>query len=108
MGGSSGGGGSCPLKNHKNIGFLSNASKDHLEISKATYKQAFNVGSSSARQRNVNYTLYFSGTSHQLNKSCLQKVGKVSTNFAAAKNGKVGSNFSAAKNGQVSSNSKKR
>ena len=35
-------------------------------------------------------------------------VGKVSTNFAAAKNGKVGSNFSAAKNGQVSSNSKKR
>ena len=38
----------------------------------------------------------------------LLKVGKVSTNFAAAKNGKVGSNFSAAKNGQVSSNSKKR
>ena len=37
-----------------------------------------------------------------------RKVGKVSTNFAAAKNGKVGSNFSAAKNGQVSSNSKKR
>ena len=36
------------------------------------------------------------------------KVGKVSTNFAAAKNGKVGSNFSAAKNGQVSRNSKKR
>ena len=36
------------------------------------------------------------------------KVGKVSTNFAAAKNGKVGSNFSAVKNGQVCSNSKKR
>ena len=36
------------------------------------------------------------------------QVGKVSTNFAAAKNGKVSSNFSAAKNGQVSSNSKKR
>ena len=36
------------------------------------------------------------------------KVGKVSTNFAAAKNGKVSSKFSAAKNGQVSSNSKKR
>ena len=36
------------------------------------------------------------------------QVGKVSTNFAAAKNGKVGSNFSAAKNGQVSSNSKRR
>ena len=40
--------------------------------------------------------------------SSLHQVGKVSTNFAAAKNGKVGSNFSAAKNGQVSSNSKKR
>ena len=38
----------------------------------------------------------------------LFEVGKVSTNFAAAKNGKVGSNFSAAKNSQVSSNSKKR
>ena len=37
-----------------------------------------------------------------------REVGKVSTNFAAAKNGKVGSNFSAAKNGQVSSSSKKR
>ena len=37
-----------------------------------------------------------------------KKVGKVSINFAAAKNGKVGSNFSAAKNGQVSSSSKKR
>ena len=36
------------------------------------------------------------------------KVGKVSTNFAAAKNGKVGSNFSAVKNGQVSSSSKNR
>ena len=38
----------------------------------------------------------------------VMEVGKVSTNFAAAKNGKVGSNFSAAKNGQVSSSSKKR
>ena len=38
----------------------------------------------------------------------LWEVGKVSTNFAAAKNGKVGSNFSALKNGQVSSSSKKR
>ena len=36
------------------------------------------------------------------------EVGKVSTNFAAAKNGKVGSNYSAVKNGQVSSSSKKR
>ena len=36
------------------------------------------------------------------------QVGKVSTNFAAAKNGKVGSNFSEVKNGQVSSSSKKR
>ena len=47
----------------------------------------------------------------------LIKVGKVSTNFAAAKNGKVGSNFlqqktvklaAAVKNGKVSSSSKKR
>ena len=43
-----------------------------------------------------------------LSPSELIEVGKVSTNFAAAKNGKVGSNFSAAKNGQVSSSSKKR
>ena len=40
--------------------------------------------------------------------SIQNKVGKVSTNFAAAKDGKVGSNFSAAKNGQVSNKSKKR
>ena len=45
---------------------------------------------------------------HQLQLKYNSEVGKVSTNFAAAKNGKVGSNFSAAKNGQVSSNSKKR
>ena len=43
-----------------------------------------------------------------ISKGTKKEVGKVSTNFAAAKNGKVGSNFSAAKNGQVSSNSKKR
>ena len=50
----------------------------------------------------------------QMNTNCLflgllkKQVGKVSTNFAAAKKGKVGSNFSAVKNGQVSSSSKKR
>ena len=48
--------------------------------------------------------IYFTGRILALD----TEVGKVSTNFAAAKNGKVGSNFSAAKNGQVSSNSKKR
>ena len=41
-----------PLKNHKNIGFLSNTSPDPLKNHKAT-KPAFNVGSSSARQRNA-------------------------------------------------------
>ena len=44
----------------------------------------------------------------ELRQPYVNEVGKVSTNFAAAKNGKVGSNFSAAKNGQISSNSKKR
>ena len=39
-----------PLKNHKAIGFLSNAAPDHLKNHKAT-KPAFNVGPSSARQR---------------------------------------------------------
>ena len=41
-----------PLKNHKNIGFLSNTGPDPLKIHKAT-KPAFNVGPSSARQRNA-------------------------------------------------------
>ena len=37
-----------PLKNHKNIGFLSNTGPDPLENHKAT-KPAFNVGPSTAR-----------------------------------------------------------
>ena len=41
-----------PLKNHKYIGFLSNTGPDPLESHKAT-KPAFNVESSSARQRNA-------------------------------------------------------
>ena len=45
-----GGGTGCrdppPLKNHKNIGFLSNTGPDLLKIHKAT-KPAFNVGPSS-------------------------------------------------------------
>ena len=41
-----------PPKNHKNISFLSNTGSDHLKNHKAT-KQAFNVGPSSARQRNA-------------------------------------------------------
>ena len=40
------------LKNHKNIGFLSNTGPDPLKNQKAT-KQAFNVGPTSARQRNA-------------------------------------------------------
>ena len=41
-----------PLKNHKSIGFLSNTGPDPLKNYKAT-KPAFNVGLSSARQRNA-------------------------------------------------------
>ena len=41
-----------PLKNKKNIGFLSNTGPDPLKNHKAT-KPAFNVGPSSARQRNA-------------------------------------------------------
>ena len=50
MGGSRGGGGQgvrTPLKNHKNIGFLSNTGPDPLKNHKAT-KPTFNVGQSSA------------------------------------------------------------
>ena len=45
-------GGPDPLKNHKNIGFPSNTGPDPLKNHKAT-KPAFNVGQSSARQRNA-------------------------------------------------------
>ena len=41
-----------PLKNHKNIGSLSNSGPDPLKNHEAT-KTAFNVGPSSARQRNA-------------------------------------------------------
>ena len=41
-----------PLKNHKNIGFLSNTDPDPLKNHKAT-KPKFNVGQSSACQRNA-------------------------------------------------------
>ena len=44
------GSGPSPLKNHKNIGFLSNTGPDPLKIYKAA-KTAFNVGPSSAHQR---------------------------------------------------------
>ena len=40
-----------PLKNHQNIGFLSNTGPDPLKKHKAT-KPAFNVGPSKARQPN--------------------------------------------------------
>ena len=46
------GGPTSPLENHKNIGFLSNTGPDPLINHKAT-KPAFNVGLSSARQRNA-------------------------------------------------------
>ena len=41
-----------PLKNHANMGFLSNSGSDSMKNHKAT-KQAFNVGPTSARQRNA-------------------------------------------------------
>ena len=46
------GGPTSPLENHKNIWFLSNAGPDPLKNHKAT-KPVFNVGLSSARQRNA-------------------------------------------------------
>ena len=50
MRGSTGGTGDwTPLKNHKNIGFLSNTGPDPLKNHKAT-KPAFNIGPSSACQ----------------------------------------------------------
>ena len=58
MGGSREGGGGGfrgsgpPLKNHKNIGFPCNTGQDPLKNYKAT-KPAFNVGPSSAHQRNA-------------------------------------------------------
>ena len=41
-----------PLQNHKNMGFRCNTGPDPLENHKAT-QPAFNVGTSSARQRNA-------------------------------------------------------
>ena len=53
--GGGGGGGEAgvqtPLKNHKNIGFLSNSGPGPLKNYEA--EPAFNVGPSSARQRNT-------------------------------------------------------
>ena len=46
------GSGPLPLKNLKNIGFLSNSGPDPLKNHEAT-KPAFNVGPSSVRQRNA-------------------------------------------------------
>ena len=41
-----------PMKNHKNIGFFRNTGPNPMNNLKAT-KSAFNVGPSSARQRNA-------------------------------------------------------
>ena len=50
--GGGGTGGPDPLKNHKNIGFLSNTGPGPLKNHKAT-KPSFIVGPSSARERNT-------------------------------------------------------
>ena len=62
MGGSRGGQGvrTPTLKNHKNIGFLSNTGPDPLKNHKAT-KPTFIVGPSSARQRNATRKWRFAG-----------------------------------------------
>ena len=52
-GGGAGGPDPHPLKNHKNIGFLSNSGPDPLKKKHHASKAAFNVGSSSARQRSA-------------------------------------------------------
>ena len=54
MGGSRGGGGDGldPLKNHKDIGLLSNIGPNPLKKPKTT-KPAFHVGPSSAHQQNA-------------------------------------------------------
>ena len=76
----------------------------HVSLLRYTLACAYSEYSNhSARPHSTNRVIVFC-----LNKGLTLEVGKVSTNFAAAKNGKVGSNFSAAKNGQVSSSSKKR
>ena len=61
MGGSRGGtGGPDPLKNHKNIGFLSNTGSDPLKNHKAT-KPTFNVGQSSAPVSETPFKWRFAG-----------------------------------------------
>ena len=59
MGGSRGGdrGSGTPLKNHKNIGFLCNTGPDPLKNHNPT-KPEFNVGPSSACQRNAIYMAF--------------------------------------------------
>ena len=52
------GSGPPPLKNHNNIGFLSNTGPDPQKNHKPT-KPAFNVGPSSGRQRNAIYMAGF-------------------------------------------------
>ena len=51
-GGGGGNGSGPPLENHKNLGFHSNSCPDPLKNHEAT-EPPFNVGPSSARQRNA-------------------------------------------------------
>ena len=59
-GGGRGRGSGIPLENHKTMGFLCNTGPDPLKTHKAT-QPAFNVGPSSARQRNPIYKWRFAG-----------------------------------------------
>ena len=54
-------GSGCPLKNHKNIEFLSNTGQDPLKNHKAA-KPAFNVGPSTARHQNAIYWCFSGGS----------------------------------------------
>ena len=71
-----GGGSVTPLKNHKNIGFLSNTGPDPLNDCKGT-KSAFNVRPPSARQWTDGgqiLVLFGSSPPHQTKRECSGSV----------------------------------
>ena len=72
--GGGGGRGSGPsLKNHKNIGFLSNTGMDPLKNHKPT-KQAFNIGPLTVHQRNaIDGPLIVVSSPYQLKKKIEKK-----------------------------------
>ena len=86
------------VKNHKNVGFLSNTSLDPLKKYKAT-KPAFNIGPSSARRRDVILIAFHwraddgplivvFGSSHQL-KEIVVKAGPPLTKLSGSAHGRL-------------------